>query len=79
MIYLFGDTPMTRTKSTFLALIAVLLSPMAANAGLIAVVADVNAVDADEIASGFYDAILGSNTSVAFSRNQQQQGQLLNY
>jgi len=32
MIYPFGDTPMTRTKSTFLALIAVLLSPMAANA-----------------------------------------------
>ena len=33
--YLFGDRPMTRTKSTFLALVAVLLSPMAANADLI--------------------------------------------
>ena len=32
MIYLFGDILMTRTKSTFLALVAVLLSPMAANA-----------------------------------------------
>jgi hypothetical protein len=34
-IYKFGDTPMTRTKSTFLALVAVLLSPMAANADAI--------------------------------------------
>lgn len=70
---------MTRTKSTYLTILAVLLLPMAANAGLIAVVADVNAVEADEIASGFYDAILGSNTSVAFSRNEEQQGALLNY
>lgn len=56
-----------------------LISPFTANAGLIAVVADVNAVENDEIASGFYDAVLGSNTSVAFSRNQEQQGNLLNY
>ena len=35
MIYLFGDSPMTRIKSTYLALIAVLLSPMAAQATLI--------------------------------------------
>ena len=33
--YLLGDTPMTRTKSTFLALLAVLLSPMAAQADVI--------------------------------------------
>ena len=33
--YLFGDRPMTRTKSTYLALLAVLLSPMAANADII--------------------------------------------
>jgi hypothetical protein len=32
MNYVFGDIPMTRTKSAFLALVAVLLSPMAANA-----------------------------------------------
>jgi hypothetical protein len=35
MIYKFGDTPMTRTKSTFLALLAILLSPFAANADVI--------------------------------------------
>jgi len=31
-IFLLGDNPMTRTRGTFLALIAVLLSPMTANA-----------------------------------------------
>jgi len=56
-----------------------LISPFAANAGLIAVVADVNAVGADEIASGFYDAVLGGGTSVAFSRSDEQQGNLLNH
>jgi len=35
MILRFGDNPMTRTKSTYLALLAILLSPMAANADLI--------------------------------------------
>jgi hypothetical protein len=30
MVYLYGDTPMTRTRSTYLAVLAVLLSPMAA-------------------------------------------------
>lgn len=44
MIYLFGDIPMTRTKSTYLALLAVLLSPMAAYADPI-VSADVVYVD----------------------------------
>ena len=57
-----------------------LISPFAANAGLIAVVADVNASLSDTAANqSFYDAILGSNTSVAFSRNQEQQGSLLSY
>ena len=35
MIFLFGDSPMTGTKSAYLAVLAVLLLPMAANAGLI--------------------------------------------
>jgi hypothetical protein len=35
MIYVFRDSPMKRTKSVYLALLAVLLSPMAANADLI--------------------------------------------
>ena len=35
MIFRFGDSPMTRTRSTYLALIAFLLSPMAANADTI--------------------------------------------
>jgi len=36
-IYKFGDTPMKGTKSTYLALVAVLLSPMAANADIITI------------------------------------------
>ena len=35
MIHLFRGNPMTRSRSTYLALVAVLLSPMAANADLI--------------------------------------------
>ncbi len=41
MISLLGNSPMKRTKSTYLALVAVLLSPMAANADLIITALDV--------------------------------------
>lgn len=40
---MLGDTPMTRTKSTYLTILAVLLSPMGANADIISV--DVLALD----------------------------------
>jgi len=74
-VYKPGSTTMRKLKLIIAVLF--LISPFAANAGLIAVVADVNAVPASNFS--FYDAILGTNTSVAFSRNDEQQGNLANH
>lgn len=73
---------MKRTRRNILStaiLTAALLVGMAQNAsaGLIAVVADVNAAGTGNLS--FYDAILGSSQNVIFSRNQEQQANILNH
>ena len=47
MNHLFGDPPMRRAKNTYLALLAVLLSPMAANA--VPIVIDDTCVNSDDL------------------------------
>lgn len=75
---IFGD--ITKRVSTAAAgvVLAVGLSS-AANAGILAVVGDVNAGATSATNASFYEAVLGDSSTVVFSRGVSQQGDTLGF